>query len=259
MSLGREDAVAPDAGREPSEGEQAEVPMRILLVDDDELLRRAVAAYLRACGHEVVCAANGADGLAALSGDLSLSLLVTNWLMPVMDGLALCRAARALPRPRYLPILLLTARSQKNDLVEGLNAGADAFLTKPVDFGEVDAHLRVVQRILRLEQELTEASEERAKLRELRAVMATARALTDRINNPMMVIFAQCEKLAALAGPADPERVRAAAEKMLEAAGQVSDCVHSLDQIVRPVIDAASSIGAILDLDESTGNVTREA
>lgn len=130
--------------------------MRILLADDDPSSLGMLDTYLKSQAHEVVKAADGMEALAALEADAQISLLITDWIMPGMNGLELCRQARQLLRPRYLPILLLTSRGQSQDLVDGLNAGADAFLRKPLDFAELEAYLRVMRRILDLETRLAD-------------------------------------------------------------------------------------------------------
>ncbi|MDH7571781.1 MAG: hypothetical protein QHJ73_19545, partial [Armatimonadota bacterium] len=137
-------------------------------------------------------------------------------------------------------------------LVAALNAGADAFVSKPVDFGELQAHLKVAERILRLEDQVAAAAEERAQLRELRAIAATARTLTDRINNAMMVIYGQCERLRSGIGSLAPEEVSKAAERALAAAAAVSQVVHDLQRVVRPVMSEVPGVGAVLDLQQST-------
>jgi sigma-B regulation protein RsbU (phosphoserine phosphatase) len=128
--------------------------MRILVSDDDRVSRRIVERFLASKGYEVLCAEDGSRALEILESDPGISLVVTDWMMPGLDGPELCRRARAIVRDRYLPIILLTSKAEKQDLVEGLNAGADAFLSKPLDLPELTAHIRVAERIIRLENQL---------------------------------------------------------------------------------------------------------
>jgi two-component system chemotaxis response regulator CheY len=128
--------------------------LKILVVDDDRLSRRIMEKNLASQGYKVITAEDGEKALEILTEDADISLVITDWNMPRMDGVELCRAARALKRSRYLPLILLTARGEKQDLIEGLNAGADAFISKPLNFAELQAHLKVSERIIDLEAKL---------------------------------------------------------------------------------------------------------
>lgn len=134
--------------------------MKILVVDDDRLSRRILEMDLKKKGHDVISAENGEIALNLLKSDMEISLVITDWNMPVMDGLELCRKSRELIRKRYLPMILLTSRGEKEDLIAGLNAGADAFLSKPLNSPELQAHLKVVGRNLDLEKKLSDQIEE---------------------------------------------------------------------------------------------------
>ncbi len=130
--------------------------LKILVVDDDRLSLRIMEKNLANKGYAVVTAENGVTAFEQLEGDKDISLVITDWNMPLMDGVELCRKARVLKRSRYLPLILLTARGEKQDLIEGLNAGADAFISKPMDFSELQAHLKVSERIIDLEAKLAD-------------------------------------------------------------------------------------------------------
>lgn len=145
--------------------------MKILIVDADRLSRVALERHLRGWNHEVVCAEDGGAALSLLESDPSFGLLIADWVKPTIDGLELCRRARQLKRQRYLPILLLTSRSGKADRVDGLNVGADAFLTKPLSIPELQAVINVMERMLVLEgklaQQLRTLEEAYARIEEL--------------------------------------------------------------------------------------------
>lgn len=128
--------------------------MKILIADDDRMLRMILRRYLENWGHAVDEVVDGKRAIEALGGDAEYDLLITDWLMPEMDGLELCRQARELKRERYLPIILLTARSDKADLVKGLDAGADSFVPKPLNAAELQAQIRVAERVIQLEGRL---------------------------------------------------------------------------------------------------------
>lgn len=130
----------------------------ILLVEDEPTTRLMAAHQLKKAGYEVEVAENGRQALEILRTRL-FPILLTDWEMPVMDGVALCRAVRASQFDGYVYIVLLTARDSKANLIEGLEAGADDYLTKPVNDQELFARLKTAQRILHLEQSLRKANE----------------------------------------------------------------------------------------------------
>lgn len=124
--------------------------MRILIVDDDlmalEMLRHALAR----AGHEVVSASNGVEAMQVLDTG-SCRLVISDWTMPEMDGVELCRRIRAADAGGYVYIILLTARNSQEDTVEGLSAGADDFMPKPFNPTELMLRVRIGERILSLE------------------------------------------------------------------------------------------------------------
>jgi sigma-B regulation protein RsbU (phosphoserine phosphatase) len=128
---------------------------RVLVVDDSPAQRRILRSLLTRRGFEVREAGSGEEALAACRADPP-DLVLSDWMMPGMSGLALCTALRALPGLPYLYFILLTSRSGKDEIAYGLEAGADDFLTKPVSAGELVARISAGERILRMERELTE-------------------------------------------------------------------------------------------------------
>ena len=130
----------------------------ILLVEDEATTRLMAARQLRRAGFEVEVAGNGKEALERLRERL-FPILLTDWEMPAMDGIALCRAVRAARLDSYVYIVLLTSRNSKANVIEGLEAGADDYLTKPVNDHELAARLQTAQRILKLEQSLRAANE----------------------------------------------------------------------------------------------------
>ncbi len=125
----------------------------ILLVEDDPSTRMLTSQRLRRLGYDVHAASNGAEALQ-LMRQRFFALLLTDWDMPEMDGLALCQAVRKAPLEGYVYIIVLTARGGKESIVQGLQAGADDYLTKPFEDPELAARLNTGRRILNLEQSL---------------------------------------------------------------------------------------------------------
>ena len=130
--------------------------MKILVAEDDAILRRLLQSHLEKWGHEVLTAQNGLDAWELFQRDPDIPIVITDWMMPKMDGVDLVRRIRASERPGYVYILLLTAKSQKEDLVEGMEAGADDFVTKPFERAELKVRLRAGERIVEMERRLVE-------------------------------------------------------------------------------------------------------
>ena len=104
--------------------------MRILLAEDAPVSQRLVQHHLQTWGHEVVTAANGAEAWQRFTTE-AFPIVISDWMMPEMDGVELVRRIRAWECLGYVYIMLLTARAQTADLVEGMEAGADDFIPKP--------------------------------------------------------------------------------------------------------------------------------
>ncbi len=129
--------------------------MKALVIDDAPDIRIYVRALLERWGYETEEASDGAAGFARIQ-ESDVRIVICDWVMPGMSGPELCRAVREAGLGRYVYVILLTGRSDKADLVAGLNAGADDFLSKPFDAQVLRARLRVSERILNLEQRLAE-------------------------------------------------------------------------------------------------------
>ena len=132
--------------------------MKILIADDDPVSRRLLEATLGRLGHEVVSVADGTQAMAALLSPDGPRLAVLDWMMPGADGLAVCRAVRQRQAP-YVYIILLTSHNRREDLVAGLDAEADDFLTKPLDVVELRARLRSGERVIGLQEGLLGAQD----------------------------------------------------------------------------------------------------
>lgn len=128
-------------------------PQSVLIVDDALLYRRLLAGLLRQWGYTIFEAENGEQALALLAQE-TVSLVISDWEMPVMDGLTLCSEIRQQIQDRYIYVIVLTARDSVEDLRVGFAAGADDFLPKPVNQVELQARLHAGERILRLEASL---------------------------------------------------------------------------------------------------------
>jgi two-component system, cell cycle response regulator len=153
---------------------------RILIAEDDPVSRHMLRTFLVKWEYEVVAAVDGIEALRILESEDAPSLAVLDWMMPGLEGPQVCKRVREHPERPYVYVLLVTARSQKGDLLRGLESGADDYLTKPFDAQELRARLRVGQRILDLQDSLITAREE------LR-FSATHDALTGISNRPSVL------------------------------------------------------------------------
>jgi len=134
--------------------------MKILIADDDAVPRRMLQATLERWDYEVVEARDGEEAWEILHGEDAPKLAILDWLMPGLDGLELCRRIRALADAPYRYLILLTGRDSKADVVEGMEAGADDYLTKPFHRHELQVRLRAGRRILDLQSALLQSLSE---------------------------------------------------------------------------------------------------
>lgn len=133
--------------------------MQVLVADDDPTYRLLLQTMLSRWGYDVVVANDGTSAWAILERDDSPELVILDWVMPGFDGEELCRLVRNRPSERYTFLLLLTAKKDRTDLVHGLEAGADDYLSKPFDPEELRARLNTGRRILQAQNDLIAARE----------------------------------------------------------------------------------------------------
>ncbi|MCX5814476.1 MAG: diguanylate cyclase [Proteobacteria bacterium] len=130
--------------------------MRILIAEDDFTSRSILVGVLTKCGHETVATENGAEAWAAMQQPDAPRLAILDWVMPEMDGIEVCRHIRTLETDQPPYIIILTSKDEKADIVAGLEAGADDYLIKPYDPGELHARVNVGQRMIEIQAKLAE-------------------------------------------------------------------------------------------------------
>ncbi len=135
--------------------------MRILIADDDDVSRLELESLLIRHGHDVAAVADGTDAWRILQGEEPPRLAVLDWLMDQMDGVEVCRRVRERPGLRDVYLILLTSRGDQEHILEGLQAGANDYVTKPFDREELLARIRVGGQMIDLQAELA------ARVREL--------------------------------------------------------------------------------------------
>ncbi len=158
--------------------------MKVLIAEDDPVSRRLLQAALVKWGYEVTVTGNGREAWEALRNPDAPSLLVLDWLMPEMDGVEVCREARKTEALKSSYIILLTSRGSKEDIVQGLEAGADDYVTKPFDHGELRARVQVGSRVVQLQSALAD------RVNELEEAMANVKQLQG-----LLPICCYCKKI----------------------------------------------------------------
>ena len=148
---------------------------RILVAEDHYVSRHLLERNLANWGFSVSSAEDGEEALRILDGEDPPSIAIVDWMMPKLDGLEVCRRVRARKDRPYLYLLLLTAKSQKEEVAAGLEAGADDYVIKPFDPDELRARLKVGQRVVQLERTLAK------KVGDLEQALADVRKLKELI------------------------------------------------------------------------------
>jgi phosphoserine phosphatase RsbU/P len=155
-----------------------------LIAEDDAVSRRLLEATLTKWGYEVIATSDGLQALEVLRQPDAPSLAILDWMMPGMDGAEVCLKARETAVDKSLYIILLTAKGRKEDIVEGLTAGADDYIIKPFDRSELKARMNAGERILRLQGELA------ARVKELELALANVKLLQG-----LLPICCYCKKI----------------------------------------------------------------
>ena len=158
--------------------------MKILIAEDDLTSRTVLTAVLKKQGHEVVATVNGAEAWKAMQQPDAPRLAILDWMMSEMDGLEVVRRVRTLQTDRPPYIIMLTSKSEKDNIVKGLQAGADDYLAKPFDPGELHARVNVGRRILELQDAMAN------KVQELQKALDDVRTLRG-----IIPICANCKKI----------------------------------------------------------------
>lgn len=158
--------------------------MRILIAEDDTVCRSVIERMLQRWGHEVVVACDGLAAWQILEADNAPKLAVLDWIMPGADGPELCRKVRDLCRQEPTYIILLTVKDRKEDVVVGLESGADDFIAKPFHEQELRSRIRVGERMVRLQSALAD------RVRKLEAALAEVTTL-----HGLLPICCYCKKI----------------------------------------------------------------
>jgi phosphoserine phosphatase RsbU/P len=218
--------------------------MKILIAEDDYTSSIMLRAVLSKWGYEVTSVSDGEEAWNVLQQSDAPRLVVLDWMMPGMDGLTLCRKLRAQDRADPLYILLLTSKGEQNDIVQGLEAGADDYVQKPFDQEELRARIGVGQRILELLSEV-------ARRQKLQGVLEMAGAICHELNQPLHVVAGYSEMLLEDLDEDDPqaETLRMIKEQV-DRIGELTQRMMSITQY-----RAKNYLGgrhAIVDIEQSS-------
>jgi sigma-B regulation protein RsbU (phosphoserine phosphatase) len=158
--------------------------MKILVADDDRIIRRMLEVILTEWGYEIVLASDGNRAWDILRGDKAPKLALLDWMMPGLNGPDVCQRLRAIPTREPTYVILLTVKDSRQDIVAGLRGGADDYITKPFDHDELQARINTGVRIVELQRDLA------SQIRELQKTLERVKQLQG-----LLPICAYCKKI----------------------------------------------------------------
>ena len=205
--------------------------MRVVLADDDPVLQRLLRTALERRGHDVTVASDGDAAWRAIEREPP-PLAVLDWNMPVVDGLEVCRRARAGEATRDTFLLVVTGRDAPEDVEAALEAGADDYLMKPLDPAGLMARLAIAERRIVLDGERRDAVTQLARAQWLAGIGETAIAVQHEVNNPLTALMIEAQAIAHLGG-ANAE-LRALGESIHAQSERIATIVRRLGQLQDP-------------------------
>lgn len=215
--------------------------MKVLVADDDSVIRMLLEHQLKEWGHEVFLAKDGAEAMQSIEKNVALEVLLLDWMMPGMDGLDLCRRTRQLERNHYTFIILMTSRSGKEDFLAGMSAGADDFMTKPLDVDELRVRMHSAERVIHLQTEAQVQAAIASELREIDRMKSSFIALTSHeLRSPLALVLLNLELLSRHEAMRQPGN-----EKILTS---LSNATQRLSRIVEEVLKASREGRYVKDL-----------
>ena len=221
--------------------------MKILIAEDEPVSRRLLESWLTMWGHELTITTDGSQAWDVLQQPDAPKLAILDRMMPGLEGLEVCRKARELPHGKLTYIIILTTKGRKEDIVEGLEAGANDYITKPFDHEELRARVQVGIRVVDLQDRLIEAERNRV-------LMQAAGAAAHEINQPLTVVIGMSDLMLLKISPDAPERRNV--ETIRQEAHRISEIVKKMAEIrqyvTKPYIEGIE----IVDFDAATGKNT---
>lgn len=169
--------------------------MKILVVEDNPVAQKVLIKIIQKAGYKVLSALDGLQALNMIEKDNDIRIVLTDWMMPEIDGLTMCRKIREAQYDYYIYLILLTAKDSKEDAVKGLEAGADDYIIKNSDSEGLKARLRVGERIIRLEDQYKKANIQLFHSEKMASIGQLAAGVAHEINNPTGFISSNLKTL----------------------------------------------------------------
>ncbi len=219
--------------------------MKILIAEDEEISRVMLQTTLEDWGFDVRTASDGEEAWALMQGPDAPQLAILDWMMPKVEGPVLCRELRKQKREDSLYLILLTSRDKEEDIVLGLQAGADDHIAKPYDTGELQARVNVGKRIIKLHNQLREQEK-------LQGVLEMAGAVCHELNQPLQAVLSFSELLMRETDAGDPnfETIK----EITTGTDRLGELTRKIMRISRyrskPYVDGTK----IIDIDGASGN-----
>jgi DNA-binding response OmpR family regulator len=223
---------------------------KILIAEDDELHIRILSKYFQKGDYEVRFARNGYEGLES-ARTFHPDLVISDWMMPEMSGEEFCKTLKGTPELEQIYFIMLTAKNQIEDLVRGLDFGADDFLSKPYDPKELMARVRTGLRIVALQRE-------NLRLKQIQTVQQTAITANHEINNPLQTIISNAELILNQNTNWD-EQTKQRIQTIIENAGKIRRVTKRMENLAELVSKEYVAGGPeMVDLERSLYNTDRE-
>jgi CheY-like chemotaxis protein len=199
---------------------------KILVVDDDQYIRTILQKRFASQGYAVLVANDGESGLQAAKADTP-DLIISDWMMPKMDGLEFCRLVKQDEKLRFTYFIILTARDTQDDKIEGIETGADDFVTKPFNDRELLSRVRAGLRINALQKEISQ-------LQHQKAITELAMTLGHEINNPLGIMMLVLQVLQKRGDNETIAEIRKELRTVAENGSRIADIVKKLSNLGNP-------------------------
>ena len=219
--------------------------MKILIAEDDLTSRVMLQGILTKWGYKVILTSNGEEAYAIFQKNEAPQLAVLDWEMPGMDGATLCRKLRDEGRCDLLYLILLTSRGRREDIVQGLESGADDYIAKPYDTEELRARINVGIRMIKLQNALRDREK-------LQGVLEMAGAVCHELNQPLQYVSGFAELLLMDLESKDPILFYKRMKNLKDGIERIGELTRKIMKITRYESKPYLNRGKIIDIEESS-------
>ena len=216
--------------------------MKVLIAEDNAVSQNIIKKILENQGYEVISADNGRQAWELLQKN-NIQIVITDWMMPEMDGPTLCRKIRAATLPNYVYLILLTAKDKKEDLISGFTSGADDFVTKPVNPNELRARMQAGERVVKLEENLKKSQVQLLQSEKMASIGQLAAGVAHEINNPTGFVSSNLKTLSEYQN--DIEKVVREYRKLvknMKDTRTVENCPPSISEQIKRLADLEAEV-----------------